>query len=235
VGRWALLGAVRGVIWWDLENWDVYAPSSFWTHRGQVTAVAYAAQRSMALGASEDLVIYRWDLKTGRALEALAGHRQAPLALAVDGRGNIALSGDTVGQLRLWDLEKGVCSRAWQGHDDKIADLAVSADGQFAISAGRDRLLRLWELPSGECMGTLETHTSGVNAMVLSASGRWAISGGDDGLRLWDLERFQCLSWLDDSRVAALALSLDGSYMVASARCDMLSVWPTGGIASLKT
>ncbi len=235
VGRWALLGAVRGIIWWHLEKWDVCTPSSFWTHKGQITAIAYAAERGMALGASEDLVIYCWELETGRALEALAGHRQTPSALAVDGRGDIAVSGAAGGQLRLWDLEKGVCSRAWQGHHDKIADLAISADGQFAISAGRDRLLRLWDLPNGECIGTLEGHTAAVKAVVLSGDPRRAISGGDDGLRLWDLERFQCLSWLDDSRVAALALSLDGSYMVASAKCNMLSVWPTGGIAQLKT
>jgi WD40 repeat protein len=227
-GAWALLGGVRGVIWWDLESWDLRDSPGFWTHRGRVTAVAYAAPLGMVLGASEDLAIYRWELNTGSALEPLRGHRRTPSALAVDRCGHIAVSGDSAGQLRLWDLEAGVCMRAWQGHDDRISDLAISASAELAISASCDRSIRLWHLPRGGRTRTLQGHTTEVTALVVSTTGRWAVSGGDDGLRMWGLDKGRYVNRLDDSAVATLALTPDEAYVVASYRSDALSLWPTG-------
>lgn len=227
-GAWALLGGVRGVICWDLESWDLDDSPGFWTHRGRVTAVAYAAATGGVLGTSEDLAIYRWELNAGRVLEPLRGHRQTPSALAVDRHGHVAVSGDTIGQLRLWDLEAGVCLKAWEGHDDRISDLAISANGKLAVSASCDRSVRLWHLSSGESIRTLEGHTTWVTALAVSTTGRWAVSGGDDGLRMWHLDTGRCVNRLDDSPVAALALTPDEAYVVASHRCDALSLWPTG-------
>jgi WD40 repeat protein len=225
-GAWTLLGAVRGVIWWDLETWNLRRPSPFWTRKGQITAVACAAATGMVLGASEDLAIYRWDLNTASPLDPLLGHRWTPSALAVEARGDVAVSGDTSGQLRLWDLETGACLRAWQGHAGSVTDLAISASGAFAASASRDRRIRIWDLPSAECARTLEGHTEPVTAVAVSAGGRELVSGGDDSLRIWDLDQPRRQRCLDDSPVAALALTPDGTWVVTSHVCDELWIRP---------
>jgi WD40 repeat protein len=225
-GAWALLGGVRGVIRWDLESWDLRSPSSYWTRKGRVTAVAYAAALGMVLGASEDLTIYRWELNTGRRLEPLLGHRQTPSALAVAAGGDLAASADTGGQLRLWDLQGGACIRVWQGHESGVTDLVLSPQGDLAVSAGRDRRVRVWDLPGGICARSLEGHTTWVTSVALGAGGQRVLSGGDDCLRLWDLKHPRRSRRLNDAPVAVLALAPDGTRVITMDRCDELRVRP---------
>ena len=58
-GTIALLGAVQGIVCFNIDNWDLCQQSTLWSHT-LIHSIAYSESTGELLGGSEDSTIHRW-------------------------------------------------------------------------------------------------------------------------------------------------------------------------------
>jgi WD40 repeat protein len=73
-------------------------------HSSSLQGVAFLPDGQRVLVASDDAIIYLWDVRNGRQLHRFEGHRFQVMAIAVSTDGYYALSGGMDGTMRLWRL-----------------------------------------------------------------------------------------------------------------------------------
>ncbi|MFF2330887.1 MULTISPECIES: protein kinase [unclassified Streptomyces] len=111
----------------------------------RVSAMAWTADCSRVVVASDDRSIRVWNVRTGeceRRMTTQAGI--TALALSEDARW--ALTGNEDGTVCLWDLAELRCLRTLQGHTAGVCDVWLSPDGRHARSAAADNTVRAWNL-----------------------------------------------------------------------------------------
>ena len=222
-GEWALLGAVQGVVQWNMQSWQ--PTRSFWTYKAAIDDVAYVDELGMVLGAGNDTLIHRWDLETGEDYNPLVEHQHPVSALSVGNNSDHLLSADSSGYLRLWDLSTGECLLIWQGHERKITDLALLPHSRRVISVSQGKLIKIWDLRSGQQLQVLSGHTGWINALAVSEQENWMLSGGEDGLRIWDLESNQNVHSENSVDISCLTLSPNEQSAISGGRDGHLSLW----------
>jgi len=221
-GTIALLGAVQGIVRWDLESWDLYQPNTLWSYSA-INTVAYAESTGEVLGGGEDTTIHRWNLRHKKKLVRLLGHQITVTAIDIDQAGGLAISGDLFGHLRLWDLKTGVCLRDWQGHDKPISSLDMTSDGRLALTASEDGVITLWDLQHGQALRTVLD--SWVKDIALGSDYSWAFVAGEGGLTRWDLNRGEVLKKYEHRSITAISLSPDENVLVALLKNNRLLVY----------
>lgn len=224
-GQRALLGAVQGVVSWDIQDWKQWDPVNLWSH-AEITSLCWVESRSTLLAGSEDTTIHRWKLPGGEKLPSLPDHPYPVTSLAGDRSGRLVLSGDQLGQLFLWDLENSRCAQRWQAHAGSITALDVSAAGKLAITCGQDGRLKLWDLE-----GTpkeLAGHEPGttLHDLAFVDDGSWAATAGDDGAALWDLKQGRIQAQTDPVPVRKISLSPRKDCLAGLVRSNRILVWP---------
>jgi WD40 repeat protein/serine/threonine protein kinase len=153
-----------------------------------ITSVCIGRDGRYAISGGNDPMARVWDMKTGRCLHKLNGHRGFDLAVCCGQDGRYALSGSNDKRLILWDLETNKPLRFFTGHMEAVHSVSLSQDGRYALSGGKDCTVRLWSVSSGRCLCTFEGHRGNVWSVALSPDGRMAASAGKDGeIRLWHL------------------------------------------------
>jgi WD40 repeat protein len=222
-GIWTLVSTVMGALRWDLARWHFIR--SYQTNYGGTDDIAYAEQLGMVIGAGEDSLVYRWDIESGEQYKSLVDHRYPVSALAISDYANLLLSGDSSGEIRLWELSSGDPLAAWQGHDNRISDLAVLPQTRKLVSAAQESLIKVWDLDSGELLQEMSAGKGWVNALAVSQHEEWMLSAGKDGLRIWELEDYQCVHSDGSVDISCLALSADDRFAIGGSRYGSLSTW----------
>jgi WD40 repeat protein len=118
-----------------------------------------------------------YDLNNGgnRVWEQRDAHRDAILALDVNGDGSLLATGGQDRVLRIWDTADGRARGTMIGHRDPILAISFSDDGSQLITCSADRL-RLSSLAAAEDLNVLKGHTYPVRAMAISSDGAWLAS-----------------------------------------------------------
>ena len=199
----------------------------FEAHVGPVQDLEVTHDSTRLLSASGDGKVRVWDLKTGRVLETLTGHRverEIPLDISPDDRH--VVSGDGTGHLRWWDMSTGERFREILAHhnDDSnhgIFDVEYSRDGSRVLSSGKDSLAKLWDAHSGELLQTFAGHGSWVIDGALSPDNAHVVTASfDETIRVWDAasgeEQLRLLSSGDTA--SCLAFSPEGRHLAAGMR-----------------
>jgi RNA polymerase sigma factor (sigma-70 family) len=149
----------------------------------------------LALG-REDGTARLIDVRTGRELRSLAGHKGtvkprswggvSTAAFSPDGKRLVTGGRDNV--LTVWDVRAGRALFRLHGHHSWPEATAFTADGQRFASAGQDSLIRLWDAATGKEALRPKGHSHTVWGLEVSRDGRRALTSGWDGTaRLWDL------------------------------------------------
>jgi WD40 repeat protein len=160
----------------------------------------------------------------------LAGHTEAPVAVAVAPSGARGLSAGLDATLRVWDLESRRTVSVLSGHDGAITSATFAGGGARGVSGGRDRTVRIWDLDAGRLLTTLEGHAETVSSVDASLDGRLAASASWDGtLRLWDLPRGGTLHVLEGhgAQVTAVRCTADGQAIVSAGWDGTVRLWET--------
>jgi WD40 repeat protein len=145
---------------------------------------------------------------------------------------------------RLWDAETGEQIQEFDGRAGKLQSAVVSPDGRYIVTASADHNAYVWEVATGKVLHRLEGHKSAVNCAAFSKDSKWIATGSNDGtVWLWETStgrRVQHFEWETKSNrntpgshaqaaVTAVALSSDGSQVLAASWYQGVRLWQASG------
>jgi WD40 repeat protein/serine/threonine protein kinase len=133
----------RESVWvWDAESGRVILAKA--GHVDHVLGSAFGPDGRLATS-SCDGTVQLWEIRTGRTVATLRGHKGfiQCVALSLDGR-RIASAGYD-GLVKIWDTATGQETLTLRGHTDSVSSVAFSPDGHFIASASRDGTVRIWD------------------------------------------------------------------------------------------
>jgi WD40 repeat protein len=112
------------------------------------------------------------EVKSGREVRTLEGHRREVYSVAVTPDGRLALSANRDQTLTVWDVETGHELRTLQGHSHYVNKDSLSADGRFAVSASDDTTLKVWDVETGALIVTFtcDAEVPTVNSLPITNS-----------------------------------------------------------------
>jgi WD40 repeat protein/tRNA A-37 threonylcarbamoyl transferase component Bud32 len=172
-------------------------------------------------------VVEVWDVRQGRKLHTLTGHKLAVLHVAYspDGKLLVSASGDPTakpprpGTVRVWDAATGKFFRAFEPQVGVVADLAFSADGRRLALAGTGGAVSLWDVGENREVRRLTGHRGWAHSVAFSPDGRTLVSGDFSGvLRSWEADSGRLLrTWNGHTGIIySLAFSPDGRRLASA-------------------
>jgi WD40 repeat protein/energy-coupling factor transporter ATP-binding protein EcfA2 len=145
------------------------------------------ADGTRAISASDDGGVRIWDLKSGRVVRVLRGHRGAVHAADLSRDGRLVVTGGDDETVRIWDASTGKQVRVLGGQLGPVHAAAFSPDGALVVSGGVDRVARVWRTGDGRLLHALRSHRAWIEDAAFSRDGReFATAGGDSTTRIWD-------------------------------------------------
>eukprot|EP00930_Biecheleria_cincta_P028253 TRINITY_DN19707_c0_g1_i1.p1 TRINITY_DN19707_c0_g1~~TRINITY_DN19707_c0_g1_i1.p1 ORF type:complete len:487 (+),score=78.32 TRINITY_DN19707_c0_g1_i1:82-1461(+) len=168
----ALCGAGNLLQMWDIKSVQAapeIPPDSLFRlsgHQGPVVALLVDWAEQIAMSASADKTLRRWDLRAGVLLQTISTNMTEITCMSGISPGLRLVAGDTEGQLKEWDTKSGTCTRTLSGHTDQITTLS-SMHKDYVVSGSRDGTIRVWSVMDSRCLRTMQ------NSEV--AGGHWVI------------------------------------------------------------
>lgn len=200
------------------------------------TALAIATDGKIAFAASDNGLIFQWNLVSGRLINTfrVAEDRIDTCTLTRDGH---LLCGLSDGTLLIWNLAEMECVDRLTAHTGAVSACALTIDGRRVVSASQDRSLKLWDL---SVFGSVpqEVHSAPIAACAIAPDESIAVSASEDQtLKVWDLatgKRCVNLKGHEDL-VTACALSTNGLRVASGARDGNLRIWNVSSGICLKS
>jgi WD40 repeat protein len=206
-------------------------------HEGKVTSVAFAPDGGSLVTGAVDETARIWDLRTARTTAELRGHDGLVLGVAFERDGKTVVTGGSDRAIRSWAVSADpVRVVRTEANGLRVNDVAFDPSGSRVVSAGKDGKARIWQARSGRMLSVLP-HGAKPDDWVESArfdsTGRVVATAGDDGaVRVWDGRALQRVLRLPGGREAFdVAISPDGSEMLAGGAGGMAHVWRSGKLA----
>ena len=168
-----------------LRYWDLGDVTPAGPDFGSVSAVALDARGGLGMlglrgGEVGVLPGLPAAAATGRASQAVIGHRGSVTRLALAGNGETAASGGSDGVVRVWNMRTGTRSPYVLRHPaGPIEALAFSADARWLVSAAGGTA-RIFDLTTGEQRREIETE-GGPLAIAVSPDGLLVALGDSAG------------------------------------------------------
>lgn len=103
--------------------------------------------------------------------------------------------GTIEGEIGVWKLSTGKLIKSYSNiHQNGITSVSFSADNQSLLTTGFDNNVHILGMKSGRILKELRGHTSYVNSAIWLDEST-ILSGSHDGtLKLWDLNKLECLN-----------------------------------------
>jgi hypothetical protein len=134
--------------------------------------------------------IVLFDVRTGRGLWMLSGHRGGTLAAAFSPDGRVLASGGRDRMLRFWDVTTRLERRSPQAQADWVCAVAFTPDGKVLASATTAGLIQLWSA-SGKLLAEREGHRGPVTGLSFPDRKTMVSSGQDGSILVWDVSRVE--------------------------------------------
>lgn len=197
------------------------------SHRGAVTAVAFALAGDELLSGGDDGRVIRWDLGNAGQRQRLPVEVWQVSALQCLPDGDTLAVGSGDGEIRLLSLGQRHHPKRLIHHQDEVSALAVDEVGQRLVSGSRDCTLRLWSLPSGRLVQTLTAPEAAITAVVFHPQDGRIVSGDAQGrLQLWQPPTWDAATLIHPfpSPITALAISPNGQWLAVGTEDGGLSL-----------
>ncbi|MFJ2738296.1 WD40 repeat domain-containing serine/threonine protein kinase [Streptomyces sp. NPDC087440] len=202
--------------------------------------IGFAKDGRTLLGAGDDGVIRRWDVRTRRGTSTRIGwaKHQQPTLFSPD-RGLLIRAEEN--KVRLWDVASGRLVRTLEGPPSPEANqgylyaLAVSPDGRTLVGAALDAGLYVWDPATGRRLDVRQGKHDG--PLAISADGEFLTTASP--LTLRRLSNRQRVATVDEERVGrdAAAFSPDGQLLAYAETDGPVRLWHTATrqrVATLK-
>ncbi len=210
---------------WDLVHHRCI--QTFEVHFKRVAvAITPDGRRALSAGFDKKLsVIDLESLEIVRTIEPDDASWIRAVDLTADGK--TAICGGDGDYVFVLDLTTGRCIRRFD-NDHGLFSLKISDDASWAFGGARDSRLFFFDLKSGRTKYKRDVHDGIVFAVDMTPDRSFGLSAcGDSTIRLWDLEKRECLQVLQrhNDEVNAAALSASGCVAVSGGEDKDLLVW----------
>lgn len=244
-GRWLAVGESRypdmsgpmAIGLWSTATWAMHR--SFDGHDAGVNELSFSPSSTHLASASSDGTVRLWTLESGvsRVLFQSANRdRVTSVQYSPDGS-QLLTTHYEERVCRIWNVADGRCVRTWRELAYPVRSARWSPDGkrvavcaaEFDNSAKTEVVV--WGVETGQTELRLDGHERGVQCLAWSPDGtRIATGSEDDTVRLWELERGDCVAILRDSQYwfCSLAWSPDGRTLAAGNADRRLRTWTVG-------
>ena len=187
---------------------------------------------------SDDQTIRLWDVRTGKELATLTGHK-GPISSVVfspDGRTLASAARDKT--IRLWDVRTGKAlailsdkdptSMVVFSPDGRTLAFVFSPDGRTLASASLGKTIRLWDAQTGKALSIIKGHDNVINTVVFSPDGRTLASASrDNTIGLWDVRTGKALATLRvyEDWVYDIVFSPGGRTLASASDSKNIRLW----------
>ena len=227
-GRNIATGGPDGIRIWDARTGQrtCFLPSDPYqkSHKLGILAVAFSDDGKTIVTASSDSVRV-WDAKSGRCIRIIKDRLWfSGVALSPDGRTFVT---GTEGQTtKIWDVNSGETTQILKTYAP--FESVLSQDGTTVVTGQKDGT-HIWDAKTGKIAHVLRVAgVGGPRVVTVASDGRTVVTGEWDGtVRVWDVDQGQTVLILNAHKsVASVALSRDGSTIMAVSSDDIIWIWP---------
>lgn len=149
-------------------------------HRGGVLTVDVSPDGNFAVSGGRDGTVRYWDLRAGRLVRTMTGHRRWVHAVRfIDDE--TAVSGDGYGAIIVWDLRSGEILREM---DHGAGVSALACDGGRIYAAGGTEV-SCWDAATGERIAAFGGHADSVLGLAITGDGHVVTASEDTTLLVW--------------------------------------------------
>ncbi|KAK3098596.1 hypothetical protein FSP39_021090 [Pinctada imbricata] len=182
-------------------------------HTDQVEEIIFN-NKYLASG-SQDKTIKIWDLRNGKLLQTLVGHKKGVWCLNFYTK-SLIVSGSHDGTIKVWNMKMGLCLRTIIGHDGPV--WAMVRHENTLVSTSQDKMAKIWDISRCIHLHTLAGHGAAVFAVDMSENGSLVITGSaDKTVRIWSTETGKQLQRIWASQTTSImAVSYSQGYIAYS-------------------
>lgn len=189
---------------------------------------------------SMDSNIRIWDLKSGKLLQTLIGHKNGiyKINISEDRKRIVSISYDYM--IKVWDLKSG--KTIYTFRDYRIKSPIFSKNGREIIYCFNDTI-NIWDIKSKKIVKT-STIYSGLNSLLLSDDKEKIISSSKDGkLQIWSSTDIKLLYVLNNNtsidknvfNKINLVLATNQMTIVTGSESGEIRIWDLNNLKSVHT
>jgi len=227
---------VREFALWDAKEWKRI--QRFLGHAEETRAASFVAEDRI-ISVSCDSTAKLWDAWSGECLReidtlplyALAVHPDGKRVAVAGGQGHVyvldarslteqahfKLTQATAKHAPLDEARKKAIGIVWNRPSATIRAIAWHPDGEHLLCGSWDFVPKMLEVKSGRVVRSWHGHAHWVDAVAVDAAGRGLITGSSDGtLRIWSLERTECLAVIDTADSSVGGILVHEGYVYAT-------------------
>ena len=178
------------------ENQSLHTWQGYTTLAG---TVSFSPDDKILASTHDDRVIRLWDIKTGKCIKTLSGHKHIIWQAIFSLDGKLLASGSSDKTIKIWNLKTGKCLKTLEaGNNNWIFVVTFTHDDKFIIAAGTDYTVKIWEVATGRLVKILKGHTSLIAGIALNPKmlNILASVSADRTIRVWNIDTGNCIKIL---------------------------------------
>lgn len=208
-------------------------------HIWDIEALAFSPDGQTLVSGSYDHTVKLWNLKNGKLIRTLDGHKDGVNDVLISPDGKLFFSAGGASEsntnkvIKVWSMKTKKLLRTLKGHSLGVTSLAITSDGKTLISGSYDKTIKLWDVEKGKQKQTLKGHTSPVRSIAISPDGKTLASGGgslndnsDKTIKVWNLETGELTKNIKGNKniIGFIGFTSDGKYLVNSTD-PKINIW----------
>src|SRR5262249_19504969 len=209
---------------WQLPS----LPPRPFVHPDAVTSLALSQDGSKLLTGCSDKIARLWNFKTGAKERDFPGHTLAVTCLAFSANGQLVAAGSADKSLTIWNTADAKVLKKIPV-PGVVNSLAFHPDGKSLAAGLGDDSIRIFVIGDGKEIKNLPGHKGCVSSLTFPPKGELFLSAGADKLvQGWNPATGASEKKLEHAAaISALALSKDGTHVVAAAD-KTIKIWNLG-------